>query len=100
MSFQLGALYHNPSEDTYYCLGCGATLQTPVCAVLKADTKPVPVENNPENRLLWLELMELDHADCGKFKDAQKSEDHRTYRRPVITFRKGDDGPFKLGPPA
>jgi hypothetical protein len=92
------ALYHFVDGDYYYCLGCGASLETPYRAVLKSGRPPMEVKSNPENRLLWLELMSLDHADCGKFKDEQKAQDHRTYRRHVIRTAspKGDDGPAIL----
>ena len=73
-------LYHYERYDCYECLGCGETLEVPYRAVLKNGQAPVSVKQHPENRLLWLELMTLDHAKCGEYRDAAKAEAARKFR--------------------
>jgi hypothetical protein len=85
------ALYHYPEADVYECLGCGQYLETPYRAVLRNGQPAVSIKNHPEHRLVWLELMEMDHAACGSFKDAKKAEEARLFRRWTVKPR-GDDG--------
>jgi len=77
-------LYHHPQADVYECLGCGQYLETPRWAVLKNGQPAVVIKNNQENRLVWLELMEMDHAACGLFKDARMAEEARRFRTPRV----------------
>lgn len=93
MSTNRPELYHYVEPDVYECLGCGQFLETPYRAILNAGRKAVPVKEHPENRLLWLELMEIDHAACGRFEDAKKAEEARLYRRVIWVRPRGDDGP-------
>lgn len=85
--------YHYPEYDAYECLGCGASLEVPRHAVLRAGQAPVRVKSDPENRLIWLDLMRIDHAACGQFQDARMAEEARRYRKPLRVVPRGDDGP-------
>lgn len=96
----MSALYHHERLDVYECMGCGAFLETPSCAVLKAGHRAVHVKMDPENRLLWLELMEMDHAACVLFHDAKMAEEARQYRRRTVVRPRGDDGPGSYTKPA
>lgn len=87
-----GQLYFHREYDCYECLGCGALIEVPWRAVLKNGQSPVEVKENPENRLLWVELMELDHAPCLRFSDARMAEQARRYGNRVVTMPRGDDG--------
>jgi hypothetical protein len=85
-------LYHYLEADVYECLGCYALIEVPYKAVLNAGQDRVTVKRDPENRLVWLELIRLDHAACGQFRDAKMAEEARRYRLRTIQPR-GDDGP-------
>lgn len=78
------ALYHHERDDYYECLGCGALIEVPRCAVLHGGSAPVLILANPENRMIWLELQTLDHLPCATYQDADKAEQARTYRRTII----------------
>lgn len=85
--------YYHREYDCYECMGCSGVLEVPWRAVLKNGQSPVEVKENPENRLLWLELMELDHAKCMAFKDTRMAEQARQYGNRVVTMKpRGDDG--------
>jgi hypothetical protein len=64
MKAKRGQLYFHREYDCYTCLGCGATIEVPWQAILKAGQGPVSVKESPENRVLWLELIEIDHGRC------------------------------------
>lgn len=74
-------LYLHEREDFYECMGCHELLEVPFLAVLKNGQQRVAIKRNPENRLLWIELMSIEHGQCGKFKDEQKAQDQRTFRK-------------------
>jgi hypothetical protein len=76
------ALYHWEDMDAYQCMGCLELIEVPKYAVLKVSgvLDRVPVKNQPENRMLWLELYELDHAKCHEFKDVEKAQLAREHR--------------------
>lgn len=79
------SLYLWDRYDAYECMGCHEMIETPRFAVIKGGRERVPIRTNPENRLIWLELMELDHAKCGAFQfDAAKAKAAREYRRPLF----------------
>ena len=42
---------------------------------------PYRVLRNPEALIEMLELAQLDHEACARFKDERKARDHRTYRK-------------------
>lgn len=46
-------------------------------AVLKNGQRPEPIKRNPENRMLWLELMEAGHSRCHLFGDAESARQDR-----------------------
>lgn len=74
-------LYYYPQYDCYECLGCGEMLEVPYRAVLKGGQEAVDVKRHPENRLLWVELMTLDHAKCDRYRDAARAKSAREFRR-------------------
>ena len=80
-------LYYHRDVDCYECMGCGAAIEVPWKAVLKNGQAPVAIKEHPENRLLWLELMQFDHGPCLKFSDARMAEQAREFRSPVIARR-------------
>jgi hypothetical protein len=78
------AFYYHERYEAYECLGCGEFIEIPGTAVLKGGHGREPIKGNPENLLLWCELMvETDHAACGRFKDARMAEQARPSRRAV-----------------
>lgn len=93
-------LYHHRGIDVYECLGCGQMIEVPGMGVMRAGQMPENVARNPENRMIWLELQELDHAACGRFRDVKMAEDARRFRHPLLRMPapRGDDGPPFLGP--
>lgn len=81
-------LYHHAREDVYECMGCGSLIEVPRQGVLQRGQAAVPIANNPENRMMWLELHTLDHEKCEKYKDFEKAEQARTLRRhPLLLLR-------------
>lgn len=64
MSLKHGKLFYHRDYDCYTCLGCGEAIEVPWRAVLRNGRDAVEVKENPENRLLWLELMEQGHDKC------------------------------------
>ena len=88
-------LYHHERDDYYECLGCGALLEVPQVAVLRAGRSPAAVVTNPENRMLWVELQRLDHAPCAKFLDAHQAALARSFRRHPLLEPRG--GGFRPG---
>lgn len=82
------ALYRHERLDAYECLGCGEMLEVPAFAVLKGGAARVRVKNDPENQLMWVQLMELDHEPCGSFKDVVQAESHRKFRHPLLVMKR------------
>lgn len=70
-------LYHHEQYDCYECLGCEEILEVPMKAVLKNGQSPEFIRRNPENRLIWLELMETGHSRCHLFNDAEAARQDR-----------------------
>jgi hypothetical protein len=77
-------LYHHERWGAYECLGCNELIEIPALAVLAAGRLPVRIKTNPENLLIWVEMIELDHAKCSSFKDAKMARDARTFRKPML----------------
>ena len=76
-------LYHYVEWAAYECMGCHELIEIPALAVLAAGRLPVRIKTNPENLLIWVEMIEMDHAKCSSFKDAKMAQDARTYRKPM-----------------
>ena len=76
--------YYLRQWDAYECLGCGQMLEVPQFAIMRGGHSAEPVKRNPENRLIWLELMELDHAKCSSFADVAMALDARKFRKTTI----------------
>ena len=70
-------LYEHPSLECVECLGCGEMIEIPYRAVLEAGREAVDVKRHPENRLLWLELMALDHRHCHEYHDVRRAREAR-----------------------
>lgn len=77
MSNTAGKLYHHEQYDCYECLGCREVLEVPFKAVLKNGHAPEFIKRNPENRMLWLELMNAGHSRCHLFGDEEKARQDR-----------------------
>lgn len=75
------AMYHHAGFGCLECMGCRELIEVPHEAVLKNGQPPVPIKSNPENLMLWRELMELDHEKCSSFKDARMAQQARQYRK-------------------
>lgn len=78
---QNSPLYYHERDGAYQCLGCHEFIEIPHCAVLKGGQRPEPVKHNPENRMIWVELTELDHTPCLLFADAEMARHAREFRR-------------------
>lgn len=78
-------LYFHERYDCYECMGCGEFIETPGMAVLHQGRPREPVKNNPENRMLWLELHMIDHQKCANYQDVEKAKAFRAHgnRRPA-----------------
>lgn len=76
------SLYHHERYDCYECMGCAEVLEIPNKAVLKNGQAPEFIRRNPENRLLWLELMEQGHSRCHLFQDMELAKQDRERVRP------------------
>lgn len=60
-------------------------MSPPRTGVLTKSGRVEAIATNPENRLIWLELMSLDHERCHLFRfDEAKSQDQRTFRKSTI----------------
>ena len=70
-------LYYHDRLGAYECLGCGEMIEIPYRAVLEAGREAVDVKRHPENRLLWLELMALDHRHCHEYHDVRRAREAR-----------------------
>ena len=80
-ALEIPVLYHHERWDAYECMGCHDLMETPRTAVLKNGQERVPVKANPENRMLWLELMTANHEKCMAYSgDAEKQEQHKIVR--------------------
>ena len=77
MSQIRGKLYYHEQYDCYECLGCKEVLEVPFMAVLKNGQPREYVKRNPENRLVWVELMQAGHARCHLFQDEEKARQDR-----------------------
>ena len=55
------ALEYLQRFEALRCRGCNELIEIPMMAILKNGTDPVEIRGNPENQLLWRELMELKH---------------------------------------
>jgi hypothetical protein len=77
------ALYHHARYGCYECLGCTEIIEIPRWGwlVVNGHRCRVPVQGNPENLLLWLEMQQLDHEKCQMFNDVQKAKDAREFRK-------------------
>jgi hypothetical protein len=62
-------LYLHCRWDAFECLGCGAMIEIPTVAILKAGGRPVRVRGNPENLLCWREAIAVEHVSCESFID-------------------------------
>ncbi len=80
----MSALYHWPEYSAYECLGCGELIEIPVMGILRQDHQPVAIRHNPENFLIWREMVEKDHEPCGVFKDVRMAQQARQFRKPVV----------------
>lgn len=86
-------LVYHAHLECYECLGCGEMEEVPYRVVLDAGHEPVDVKRHPENRLLWLELVTLDHARCHLYKDERKAREarenaHARARRRLFALRR------------
>lgn len=84
-------LYYHADLDVYECMGCYAMIEVPRSAVIRAGHSPEPIKTNPENRMLWLEMIEIDHMPCGQFSDSKLAEQARMYRNPILAAAKRHD---------
>lgn len=79
------SLYHHEQYDCYECLGCREVMEVPFKAVLKNGQSPEFIKRNPENRLIWIELMQEGHSRCHLFKDADLARhDRERVRRSAL----------------
>jgi hypothetical protein len=85
MGAEPALFYHHEAFDCYECLDCGEFEEVPVLAPLRVNGDKVPIKCNPENRLLWIELMEKKHARCKDFQDTAKAAQARTLERGLNT---------------
>ena len=70
------AFYHHADLDCYECLGCTTRIEVPHWAVIQGSKERVRIKTDPLNRLLWLELREIEHEKCASYKDVEKAKQH------------------------
>lgn len=80
---QTSPLYHHATMDTFECMGCHEMIEVPRVARLGNghERRAVRIAGQPENLLIWLEMHELDHAQCHLYEDADKARQAREYRK-------------------
>ena len=76
-------LYYHDRLGAYECLGCGEMIEIPAFATLKMGCRREPVQSNPENLLIWTELIEMDHAPCIQFKDSDMAAQAREHHNRI-----------------
>ena len=76
-------LYHHEQLGAYQCLGCGEFIEIPGYAVLTKGTRREPIRNSPENLMIWIELIEMDHAPCVAFKGAEMAAQAREHHNRI-----------------
>lgn len=77
-------LYHHRHLDAFECMGCHEFFGVPRTGILTKSGRVEAIATNPENRLIWLELMTLDHERCHLYGDAKQAQDARTFRKKTI----------------
>lgn len=78
-----GALYHHEQWGAVECMGCHELIEIPAFAVIKSGFPPVRIKADALNLLLWCELIELDHAPCLRFFDAEMASQARTHHNRI-----------------
>ncbi|MGA2890330.1 MAG: hypothetical protein ABSE51_19980 [Terracidiphilus sp.] len=74
-------LYFHARYGAYECMGCYELIEIPYKATLVDGKERVRIKDNPENLVIWQEMMELDHQPCMAFSDVKMAQDAREHRK-------------------
>lgn len=56
-------------------------IEVPKRAYLKQGAAKPERLDNPENLMIWLEMHQLDHAECSSYLDAKLARNARLFRK-------------------
>lgn len=69
-----------PRVDAYQCGRCGKSIEVPRFAVLAGGARPVRIQRDPLNHLLWLEEQAAKHQTCSERTAAAWTSEPRVWR--------------------